>query len=126
MMPTDSSVPRRVTLADLLDLKVVSDPQLSPDGNWLAWVVAESNKTETPKPRSRIWAMTPLNGRHGRSSNGGLDGLNRSAGETAEPASDVHRINPAGLPGTGKLFLRSPTPPVAMLYPPCSVLNIRR
>jgi dipeptidyl aminopeptidase/acylaminoacyl peptidase len=71
MMPTHSSAPRRVTLADLLDLKVVSDPQLSPDGNRLAWVVAESNKTETPKPRSRIWGMAlaggsprPLTGEH--------------------------------------------------------------
>jgi dipeptidyl aminopeptidase/acylaminoacyl peptidase len=70
-MPTDSSAPRRVTLADLLDLKQVSDPQLSPDGRRLAWVVAEANKTDTPKPRSRIWAMTldggsagPLTGEH--------------------------------------------------------------
>jgi len=56
-MPTHSSAPRRVILADLLDLKLVSDPQLSPDGRRLAWVVGEANKTDTPKPRSRVWAM---------------------------------------------------------------------
>ncbi len=71
-MPTDFSAPRRVTLADLLDLKQVSDPQLSPDGRRLAWVVGEANKTDTPKPRSRVWAMAldggtarPLTGDHG-------------------------------------------------------------
>ena len=44
-------------MADLLDLKLVSDPQLSPEGSRLAWVVADANKTDTPKPRSRVWAM---------------------------------------------------------------------
>jgi dipeptidyl aminopeptidase/acylaminoacyl peptidase len=70
-MPTQSSTPGPVTLAELLDLKVVSDPQLSPDGSRLAWVMGEVNKTETPKPRSRIWAMAldggsarPLTGEH--------------------------------------------------------------
>jgi dipeptidyl aminopeptidase/acylaminoacyl peptidase len=70
-MPADSSAPRRVTLNDLLDLKLVSDPQLSPDGRRLAWVVGEANKTDTPKPRSRVWAMAldggsprPLTGEH--------------------------------------------------------------
>lgn len=56
-MSTDPQTPRPVTLLDLLDLKVVSDPQLSPDGKRLAWVVAEANKTDTPKPRSRVWTM---------------------------------------------------------------------
>jgi len=56
-MSNAPQAPRPLTLPDLLDLKVVGDPQLSADGSRLAWVVAEANKTDTPKPRSRVWTM---------------------------------------------------------------------
>ena len=32
-----------LTIADLFDLRAVSDPQLSPDGQWVAYVVTEAD-----------------------------------------------------------------------------------
>ncbi len=45
---------------DLWDLKTVSDPQVSPDGSKVAFVVGTPDK-ETDKPATRIW-VAPADG----------------------------------------------------------------
>ena len=45
---------------DLWDLRTVSDPQVSPDGSKVAFVVGTPDK-ETDKPATRIW-VAPADG----------------------------------------------------------------
>ena len=47
--------PHPLTAEDVQSLKSVSDAQISPDGNWVAFTVADSYKTDTANPRSQIW-----------------------------------------------------------------------
>jgi dipeptidyl aminopeptidase/acylaminoacyl peptidase len=49
---------RLVTVDDLLEIKRVSNPQISPDGRWVAYVVSTSSLKDD-KSESRIW-MAPL------------------------------------------------------------------
>ena len=49
-----------VQIEDILDLKTVKDPQLSPDGAWIAYTVSEMD-IKKDKSETRIW-MVPANG----------------------------------------------------------------
>src|SRR5882724_9371325 len=51
---------RKFTVDDLLQLRSVHDPQMSPDGSWVAYVIGTTNKKED-KREQRIW-MIPLAG----------------------------------------------------------------
>jgi dipeptidyl aminopeptidase/acylaminoacyl peptidase len=52
--------PRPVTVADLFRLRDVADPQLSPDGAWVAYTVARADSTVDKRP-SAVW-MTSWDG----------------------------------------------------------------
>jgi dipeptidyl aminopeptidase/acylaminoacyl peptidase len=51
---------RPMTVDDLLAIKTVSDPQVSPDGRWVVYVVAEIDR-EANKSNSDLW-LVPLAG----------------------------------------------------------------
>ena len=51
---------RPMTVDDLLAVKAVSDPQVSPDGKWVVYVVAELDR-ETGKTNSGLW-LVPMAG----------------------------------------------------------------
>ena len=50
----------RLTVEHLLQLADVSDPQISPEGDWIAYTVSLDN-AEADEARSRIW-MVPAKG----------------------------------------------------------------
>jgi dipeptidyl aminopeptidase/acylaminoacyl peptidase len=50
--------PRSLELEDLFRMKRVSDPQVSPDGKWIAYVVTVVNKAENSS-NSDIWVVSP-------------------------------------------------------------------
>ncbi len=51
---------RPLTIDDLLAVKGVSDPQVSPDGRWVVYVVSELDRA-TEKTNSDLW-LVPLAG----------------------------------------------------------------
>jgi dipeptidyl aminopeptidase/acylaminoacyl peptidase len=51
---------RPLTVDDLLAVKAVSDPQVSPDGKWVAYVVGEPDRA-TEKTNSDLW-LVPISG----------------------------------------------------------------
>jgi dipeptidyl aminopeptidase/acylaminoacyl peptidase len=53
-------VPRPITIADLSSLRDLHDPQISPDGKWVAYTIGTVNRDED-KNEERIW-MVPANG----------------------------------------------------------------
>ncbi len=55
-----SSAPRPITIDDLFQIREVSDPQMSPDGHWVAYVVHTSSLKDD-KNEDRIW-MVPAEG----------------------------------------------------------------
>jgi dipeptidyl aminopeptidase/acylaminoacyl peptidase len=55
-----SPSPRPITLYDYFEIKAVHDPQLSPDGKWVAYSVDQAI-LKTDKNESRIW-MVPATG----------------------------------------------------------------
>lgn len=48
---------RPLTLADVFDTKVLSSPQVSPDGQCVAFVVGDMYKDGAPSPKSQIWIV---------------------------------------------------------------------
>jgi dipeptidyl aminopeptidase/acylaminoacyl peptidase len=52
-----TQTPRLLTLADLAELREVSDPQRSPDGQWVAYVVTMSD-FEKDKRHSDVWMVS--------------------------------------------------------------------
>jgi dipeptidyl aminopeptidase/acylaminoacyl peptidase len=54
------SSPRAITIDDYFQIREVSDPQLSPDGQWVAYAVSTS-LLKDDKSESRIW-MIPIAG----------------------------------------------------------------
>lgn len=56
----DATTPRPVAVEDLLALAAIGDPQVSPDGRWVAYTV-RSNDLEEDETRTRIW-MVPTGG----------------------------------------------------------------
>src|SRR5881397_3554823 len=51
---------RPMTIDDFLAVKAVSDPQVSPDGRWVVYVVSELDRA-TDKTNSDLW-LVPLAG----------------------------------------------------------------
>ncbi len=56
-MNRQSVIRRSVTINDVLDCKVVSDAQVSPDGSRLAFVVADGYSVGDQLPDSQIWIV---------------------------------------------------------------------
>lgn len=57
----ESAAPQRVfTVADLVAIRGVDDPQISPDGRWIAYTVTAADREEDSS-RGRIW-MVPTGG----------------------------------------------------------------
>jgi dipeptidyl aminopeptidase/acylaminoacyl peptidase len=54
--PVASTAPRAMTFEDVVTLKAVSDPQVSPDGKWIAYVVAGADTVENAVA-SAIWLV---------------------------------------------------------------------
>jgi len=52
---------RKFTVDDLLQLRSVHDPQMSPDGSWVAYVIGTTNKKED-KREQRIWMIPSAGG----------------------------------------------------------------
>src|SRR2546425_11979365 len=55
--------PRLLTVDDLFALKEVGEPQISPDGRWVAYTVTTTD-LKAEKSESRLW-MAPLAGGEG-------------------------------------------------------------
>src|SRR5437868_12853337 len=69
-IPTAVSAQRRaITFEDYIALKAVSDPQLSPDGKWVAYSVSTPSLADN-RNVSRIWVVEVATGR-GRQLTGG-------------------------------------------------------
>ena len=58
--PALAPAPRLVTVADLFRLRDVADPQLSPDGAWVAYTVTRADSAEDKQPGA-VW-MTSWDG----------------------------------------------------------------
>lgn len=53
----------QLTAEEILAQKSVNDAQISPDGQWVAFVVAEAAKVDTRRPRSRVWLVSTRGGK---------------------------------------------------------------
>ena len=53
----DTAVRRPLSPADYYEVLTVSDPQVSPDGRWVAYVVT-SNDRDADEPRSAVWMVS--------------------------------------------------------------------
>ncbi len=58
------AAPRPVEIADFFRLKAISDPQISPDGAWIAYEVKEYD-LEKNESRTRIWMASATGGEPG-------------------------------------------------------------
>ena len=56
-----SSAPRPITIADYFQIREVHDPQISPDGQWIAYSISTPNREED-KSESRIWMIAVTGG----------------------------------------------------------------
>jgi dipeptidyl aminopeptidase/acylaminoacyl peptidase len=70
-----STSPHALTPEDLMRVQSVSDPQVSPDGAWVAYVVT-SNNLEADEARSAIW-MVSWDGSQRLALTGAADGTSR-------------------------------------------------
>ena len=61
LSPTLSAQKRPMEVEDLFRIKRVSDPQLSPDGRWVAFVITGVDKS-TNKSNSDIWVLPSAGG----------------------------------------------------------------
>ena len=57
----EESVPRKLTIDDYFSLGEVDDPQISPDGAWIAYTI-KTYDLEKDKTYSRIWAVPTVGG----------------------------------------------------------------
>ena len=58
---TDSSSQRNLSIDDYFKLKRVSDPRISPEGEWVAFTVTETD-LEKNKSETRIWMIPAIGG----------------------------------------------------------------
>ena len=56
-----AAAPRLITIQDLFALREVSEPQISPDGQWVAYTVTTVNREED-KNEERIWMVAAVGG----------------------------------------------------------------
>jgi dipeptidyl aminopeptidase/acylaminoacyl peptidase len=59
--PTATSAPRPFTFDDVLAMRQVSDPQLSPDGRWVAYVVSRADMKENATDAD-VWLVAAAGG----------------------------------------------------------------
>src|SRR2546430_966943 len=95
---------RAITFEDYIALKAVSDPQLSPDGRWVAYTVSTPS-LEDNRNVSRIWVVEVATGR-GRQLTGGPgsdrqprwspDGKTLAFGSTRDSGGPVGGLTIAG------------------------------
>ncbi len=57
----ESAAPRNLTIDDFFQLKGVEDPQLSPEGKWVAYTVTTQNLKED-KAEKQIWVVSTAGG----------------------------------------------------------------
>lgn len=65
-----SDAKRRITIEDLYKMRWVSDPQISPDGSHIAYVIKEADRDDKDKYRSRIWVIPTGGGQPMQYTNG--------------------------------------------------------
>jgi dipeptidyl aminopeptidase/acylaminoacyl peptidase len=53
----DPVVRRPLSPADFYEVRTVSDPQVSPDGRWVAYVVTRNDR-DADEPRSAVWMVS--------------------------------------------------------------------
>ena len=83
-MNTESSTKRRLTPEDVISFKNVEDPQISPDGSQVAFVVGDAFKSTSKWPESTIWIV-------------GTDGAREPRQFTSGPNTDsLPRWSPNG------------------------------
>src|SRR6202049_4652239 len=58
---TSPSSPRPITIDDYFQIQAVHDPQLSPDGQWVAYAVDKST-LKTDNSETRIWMVSSVGG----------------------------------------------------------------
>jgi dipeptidyl aminopeptidase/acylaminoacyl peptidase len=63
---------RAITVDDLLAMERVSDPQISPDGRWVAYVVAKADR-EANRMASNLWIVPAAGGEARQLTRGGSD-----------------------------------------------------
>src|SRR5256885_12397968 len=56
-----SSAPRPIIIADYFQIREVRDPQITPDGQWIAYSISTPNREED-KSESRIWMIAATGG----------------------------------------------------------------
>ena len=61
---------RRITIEDIYQMKWASDPQISPDGQRIAYVVKETDPNDKTKYISRIWMVETAGGKPLQLTNG--------------------------------------------------------
>ncbi len=77
IVPLSASAQRRaIAFEDFIALKGVSDPQLSPDGKWVAYTVGTPSLQEN-RGISRIWVAEVATGRSRQVTSGGGPGSDR-------------------------------------------------
>ena len=57
----DSPEPRKLTIDDFFSIGEVNDPQVSPDGEWIAYTVKHADLDED-EYRTRIWIVPTADG----------------------------------------------------------------
>src|SRR5258708_11809639 len=80
---------RAITFEDFIALKSVSDPQLSPDGKWVAYTVSIPSLQDN-RNVSRVWVVEVATGKP-RQVTGG-PGSDRSEEHTSELQSPDHLV----------------------------------
>lgn len=58
---TSQETKKAIAIDDLMELKSVSNPQISPDGKWVAYTTSESNLKED-KAETQLWMIPALGG----------------------------------------------------------------
>jgi dipeptidyl aminopeptidase/acylaminoacyl peptidase len=76
---------RAITVNDLLALARVSDPQISPDGRWVAYVVSRADR-QANRMASNLWIVPAAGGEARQLTRGGSDSRPRWAPDSARLA----------------------------------------
>ncbi len=75
-LPMAAQTKRAITFDDLISLDRVTDPQISPDGKWVAYVVATPDKAANRNARN-IWLVPSAGGEARQLTRSGRDGMPR-------------------------------------------------
>ena len=103
--------PRAISVTDVFAFRDLHDPQISPEGQWVAYTMGTVNREED-KNQERIW-MEPAGGRRSNTTNGegcfvvaspvGIEALQERPSPTIKPVSSPNapknQNSPTGLDG---------------------------